>query len=141
MEFTTIRFQQDGPLAYLELNRPDKANAIDDRMWQELRAAMQWVDRTEAVRVAVLSGAGRHFCAGIDLSMLDALQRFAAVECRGRGAEQVRLMSLTCKTRSAPSSVAASRSLRVSTAHVSAAVSISPAPVICATAAPMPTSR
>ena len=94
MEFTTIRIQQDGPLAYLGLNRPDKANAIDDRMWQELRAAMQRVDRTEAVRVAVLSGAGRHFCAGIDLSMLDALQRFAAVECRGRGAEQVRLMIL-----------------------------------------------
>jgi enoyl-CoA hydratase len=94
MELTTIRIRQDGPLAYLELNRPDKANAIDERMWQELRAAMQWVDRTEAVRVAVLSGAGRHFCAGIDLSMLDALQRFAAIECRGRGAEQVRLMIL-----------------------------------------------
>lgn len=57
MEFTTIRIRQDGPFAYLELNRPDKANAIDERMWQELRAAMQWVDRTEAVRVAVLSGA------------------------------------------------------------------------------------
>lgn len=94
MDFTTIRVTQDGALAYLELNRPDKANAIDERMWQELRAAMQWVDRTAAVRVAVLSGAGRHFCAGIDLSMLDALQRYAAAECRGRGAEQLRMMIL-----------------------------------------------
>ncbi|WP_328804826.1 crotonase/enoyl-CoA hydratase family protein [Noviherbaspirillum galbum] len=94
METTTIRCWQDGPLAYLELNRPEKANAIDERMWQELRAAMQWVDRTPSIRVAILCGAGRHFCAGIDLSMLHALQRFAAAECRGRGAEQVRLMIL-----------------------------------------------
>lgn len=94
MEYTTIRVWQEGPLAYLELNRPEKSNAIDDRMWQELRAAMQWVDRTPAVRVAILSGAGRNFCAGIDLSMLDALQRFASGDCRGRGAEKMRLMIL-----------------------------------------------
>ncbi|PPE70166.1 crotonase/enoyl-CoA hydratase family protein [Caldimonas thermodepolymerans] len=94
MELETIAVRQEGHVAYLDLNRPDKANAINERMWQELRQAMQWVDRTDAVRVAVLGGAGRHFCAGIDLSMLHALQRYAGMECRGRAAERLRLMIL-----------------------------------------------
>lgn len=94
MEFETIAIRQEGHLACIELNRPDKANAINDRMWQELRAAMQWADRADAVRVVILCGAGRNFCAGIDLSMLQALQHFAGAGCRGRGAEQLRLMIL-----------------------------------------------
>ena len=39
---------------------PDKANAMNLQMWRDLRAAMQWVDRTPAVRVAVLHGAGEY---------------------------------------------------------------------------------
>lgn len=94
MDHDTIAVRQDGAVATIELNRPHKANAINERMWQELRGAMQWVDRTDSVRVAILCGAGRHFCAGIDLEMLHALQRFSQAECRGRGAERMRLMIL-----------------------------------------------
>lgn len=68
-------------IAEIRLNRPDKSNAINDAMWQELRQACAWADATPAVRVVILSGAGRNFCAGIDLAMLSSIrQRIAAPE-------------------------------------------------------------
>ncbi len=94
MNLETIAIHQDGHVARIELNRPEKSNAFNESMWQELRTAMQWADRTESVRVAILSGAGRNFCSGIDLSILHALQGFGSEECRGRGAEQLRQMIL-----------------------------------------------
>jgi enoyl-CoA hydratase/carnithine racemase len=94
MEWQAIKATLTQHVAYLELNRPDKANALNARMWSELREAMQWVDRTDEARVAVLSGAGRLFSAGIDLEMLHSLQKFAGTDCRARGAEQMRLMIL-----------------------------------------------
>ena len=94
MNLETIAIHQDGHVARIELNRPEKSNAFNESMWQELRTAMQWADRTESVRVAILSGAGRNFCSGIDLSILQALQGFGSEECRGRGAEQLRQMIL-----------------------------------------------
>jgi enoyl-CoA hydratase len=54
----------------IRLYRAERANALNEAMWRELRAAFQWADATEAVRVVVLSGTGRNFCAGIDLAML-----------------------------------------------------------------------
>lgn len=62
----------DGVLS-LCLNRPDSANALNESLWHELRTSLQWADKESSVRVIVLSGAGRHFCAGIDLSMLQSL--------------------------------------------------------------------
>jgi enoyl-CoA hydratase len=94
MEWQSIRVTLEQHVARLELNRPDKANALDARMWNELREAMQWVDRCDEARVAILSGAGRLFSAGIDLEMLHELRRFAQADCRGRGAERLRLMIL-----------------------------------------------
>jgi 2,4-dienoyl-CoA reductase (NADPH2) len=44
--FDTLRIGLDGQVATMTLNRPDKANAMNLQMWQDLRAAMQWVDRT-----------------------------------------------------------------------------------------------
>lgn len=74
MSFETLAVSLEDGVARIEFNRPDKANALNERMWFELREACQWLDETAAARVAVLSGRGRHFCAGIDLSMLHDLQ-------------------------------------------------------------------
>jgi enoyl-CoA hydratase/carnithine racemase len=60
----------DDGIARVEFNRPARANALVMKMWQELGAAMRWVDATPAVRVAILGGRGRHFTAGIDLGFL-----------------------------------------------------------------------
>lgn len=50
------------------LNRPDKMNAFDSILAEELQAAFMELDSCESTRVILLKGAGRNFCAGIDVS-------------------------------------------------------------------------
>lgn len=59
-------------IAHVELNRPDKRNAVDPEMFEALIAAGQAVAASDA-RAVVLSGAGEGFCAGIDISSLGGM--------------------------------------------------------------------
>jgi enoyl-CoA hydratase len=54
-------------VAVLQLNRPERLNAINEVMQAELRSALSDLDADRSVRAVVLTGAGRGFCAGIDL--------------------------------------------------------------------------
>jgi enoyl-CoA hydratase len=69
-QLSTISIELVAQVAEIRLHRPDRSNAINEAMWQELRAAFLWADATPEVRVVVLGGSGRNFCSGIDLSML-----------------------------------------------------------------------
>lgn len=60
---------KDG-VAHVQINRPEKLNAMAAEFWQEVGEIFAWVDSTPQVRVVVLSGAGQHFSAGIDLNYL-----------------------------------------------------------------------
>ncbi len=68
MNFENIRFDVDGGIARLTLNRPDKLNSFTGAMHAELRTALDHVQGDKSIRVLVLTGAGRAFCAGQDLS-------------------------------------------------------------------------
>lgn len=70
MEFETLRVACDGALGRLTLNRPERRNALGATALQELAAAAAWFDRRPDVRVVIVSGAGRSFCAGADLQDL-----------------------------------------------------------------------
>jgi enoyl-CoA hydratase/carnithine racemase len=63
----------DGPIAVITLNRPDRANAIDAAMLAGLQAVERRIAADDSIRAVVVTGAGRHFCAGIDLA--EALQQ------------------------------------------------------------------
>jgi enoyl-CoA hydratase len=65
--FTTVAYDVRDAKAYLTLNRPERLNAIDDVMPAEIRAAVELANRDDDVRVIVVQGAGRAFCAGYDL--------------------------------------------------------------------------
>jgi enoyl-CoA hydratase len=65
--YTTITYDVRDAKAYLTLNRPDRLNAIDDVMPGEIRAAVEQANADDDVRVIVVAGAGRAFCAGYDL--------------------------------------------------------------------------
>jgi len=69
MAFQNILFDLQNGIARLTLNRPDKLNSFTTAMHREIRAALDRVD-SEGARVLVLTGAGRGFCAGQDLSEL-----------------------------------------------------------------------
>lgn len=94
MEFRTLKVALDGQVARIELNRPERANALELAMWTELRDAMRWLDETAAARVGVISGAGKHFTAGIDLDMLGGMQAQIADDCGGRSREKLRRVIL-----------------------------------------------
>jgi len=65
-----VLVSREGGVATLALNRPDKRNALDRQMIAELRAAITACDLAADVRVVVLRGAGKDFCAGLDLAEL-----------------------------------------------------------------------
>jgi len=93
-EFTSLTLHLADGIADICLNRPDKSNAMHDAMWQEIRQAFDWVDATPEARVAILSGAGRNFCAGIDLAMLGSIQQRIAHPDGARSREALRRLIL-----------------------------------------------
>ena len=66
--FTKILFTTDSGVALVTLNRPERSNAFDDEMTRELLDALKQIERDDAIRCAVLTGAGKNFCAGQDLA-------------------------------------------------------------------------
>ncbi len=66
--FETIRLEVEDGIATLTLNRPDKLNAFNTQMMQEMIAAFDQTDADDSVRVVIVTGSGRAFCAGADLS-------------------------------------------------------------------------
>lgn len=67
-EFTQISYEVDGGVATITLQRPEQLNAFTNTMMRELIAAFDLSDADDAVRAVIVTGAGRGFCAGADLS-------------------------------------------------------------------------
>jgi enoyl-CoA hydratase len=94
MSYETLSVTLDKHIATVRLNRPEKANAMNATMWQEIRKAFQWVDETPEARVAILEGEGKLFTAGIDLQMMMGLGPQIQNECDGRTREALRRVIL-----------------------------------------------
>ena len=70
--FTTIRYESDGAVATITMDRPDVANAQSSAMIDEIDAALDLADADDGVRVVILAAAGKHFSSGHDLKALVA---------------------------------------------------------------------
>ncbi|MDX1733804.1 MAG: crotonase/enoyl-CoA hydratase family protein [Halioglobus sp.] len=87
-DFATLEVTVDENVATVFLNRPDKANAMNAAMWDELQSCFEWLDDEPGVRAVILAGNGKHFCAGIDLGMFSDVAGGSAEPARR--AEQMR---------------------------------------------------
>ncbi len=67
MTFSSLTYETAGRIARITLNRPERLNAIDEKMPGEIRAAVERANADDAIHVIVLQGAGRGFCSGYDL--------------------------------------------------------------------------
>src|SRR5436190_17983568 len=68
MPFDTIEVAVDGPRGELVLARPEKLNPLSSHTLQEIEAAARWLDGHDDLKVVVVSGRGRAFSAGADVS-------------------------------------------------------------------------
>lgn len=76
--YETLALRMEQHVAWVALNRPDKANAMNEAMWGELQECFEWCDGESSVRAVVLCGEGKNFCAGIDLEMFAGLAEVMA---------------------------------------------------------------
>jgi enoyl-CoA hydratase/carnithine racemase len=67
MEYHTVIVKKKDQIGEITLNRPDQLNTFSTQLSKELNSALRELDVDQSVRVVIIKGAGKHFCAGIDL--------------------------------------------------------------------------
>ncbi|MDG9885314.1 crotonase/enoyl-CoA hydratase family protein [Pseudomonas putida CSV86] len=72
-DYTAFKVELSNHIVHVQINRPEKINAMNAAFWREIVEIFQWIDETDEARVVVISGAGKHFSSGIDLMMLASL--------------------------------------------------------------------
>jgi enoyl-CoA hydratase len=86
MDFETVRYETDGPVATITLNRPEAANAQNTQMIEDLDAAFDRVEADDEIRVVILASEGKHFSAGHDLKeILAGEEHWAAMRATPEG--------------------------------------------------------
>jgi methylglutaconyl-CoA hydratase len=78
--YSTLLLEDRDAIATITLNRPDKRNAISAAMISDLQSALDAIEENHSTRVAILTGAGKAFCAGMDLEMLAAIAKQSPTE-------------------------------------------------------------
>ena len=77
--YSTLLLEFCGEIARITLNRPDKRNAINPQMMCDLQTAFDTIEKSHS-RLVILTGAGKCFCAGMDLDMLATIAKQSAAE-------------------------------------------------------------
>ncbi|MEO9892050.1 crotonase/enoyl-CoA hydratase family protein [Aurantibacter sp.] len=95
MKYKHFKVDIENKIAQVAFNRPEKSNALHMEAWTEIQTIFDTLSTTDEVRVIVLRGEGKHFCAGIDLELLMSIDRFQDIACSGKRSEKVRKLILT----------------------------------------------
>jgi enoyl-CoA hydratase/carnithine racemase len=83
-DYRSVLYETEGEVAKITMNRPDQRNAINRELAEELLDAFTRVRDEKAVKVAVLTGAGKSFCAGGDLTVLPSFDHYTIFDWLGR---------------------------------------------------------
>ena len=75
MDFKLVSYEIKDRIAYISLNRPDKRNAFNEDLVNELKSAFIHAEQDENIKIVVLDGKGKSFSAGADLEYLQSLQK------------------------------------------------------------------
>ncbi|KGN53032.1 delta(3,5)-Delta(2,4)-dienoyl-CoA isomerase, peroxisomal [Cucumis sativus] len=92
-DYKCIKIERQNPnsgVFHLRLHRPSHYNALTTQLFTELRQAFSHLDQNPDVHVIILSGSGKHFCAGIDLKSTASNFEKHLSEERGRAGERIR---------------------------------------------------
>lgn len=98
MNYATLKLIKENHLAEVVLNQPMKANALDKNAWEELAHAFDTLENDDDIKVVVLQGEGKHFCAGIDLKFLGSIQSQIEDKCPGKTREKLRKLILALQS-------------------------------------------
>jgi enoyl-CoA hydratase len=85
-----FKVEIENKIAQVTFNRPEKANALNMEAWTEMQTIFESLSEAENVRVVILKGEGKHFCAGIDLELLMSVAGLQDIACNGRRSESIR---------------------------------------------------
>jgi enoyl-CoA hydratase len=86
MNPTRVEATADGPVLTIAMHRPEKRNAVDGLMAAELLRAFERFEADATLRIAILWGAGGHFCGGADLKAIGDPERRNELDPQGGGA-------------------------------------------------------
>ena len=90
MDLKYLKVTIENHVAQVSFNRPKKANSLHMPAWEEMKSVFEELHENPEARVIVLTGEGKHFCAGIDLETLMDLQKYNQISCEGRRREKLR---------------------------------------------------
>jgi methylglutaconyl-CoA hydratase len=96
---SAVLYSVDGAIAHVRLNRPEKRNALNDELISGIKNALNKTRADQTIRVILLSGEGKDFCSGADLS---ALQKIAAASVSDNAEDARSLMELFLLIRELP---------------------------------------
>ena len=106
MNYQTVTITKENNVGILTLNRPDKLNAVDFTMMEEAPAALEELSSDRQIRVLIITGSGRGFCAGADVgATIDKTKKEKSIWDTGIGRSlqgQRSLMTLVLGIRNAP---------------------------------------
>jgi methylglutaconyl-CoA hydratase len=77
MDFNTIKVQLGESVAWVNLDRPEVRNALNDTLIKELTEVFDWLNSRDDIRIIVVKGNGKAFCAGADLAYMKAMAGYS----------------------------------------------------------------
>ena len=80
MDYKTIEIHQQDDVATITLNRPNVHNAMNEILMQELTSCFNSCSNDKSIRIIVLTGKGKSFCAGADLNWMKGMVDYSKVE-------------------------------------------------------------